>query len=131
MDANSISISVQRQMRTLDEPRRTKFYSLTNELLYATTPEAYRKAHADLYLFLNSNNETQVQVNWLQWWSDRKHLMFQAFTAIDTPWSNLAEVVHAGWKNSNDNNLTILNCPYSDVKKQLSTKSTFGRDTNW
>ena len=51
--------SVQRQMRTLDETHRTKVYSLTNELLYATTPEAYRKTHVDLYLFLNV---TQDQV---------------------------------------------------------------------
>ena len=71
------------------------------------------------YLFLTSNDETRGLVSWLQWWNDWKNLMFSAFTSIDAPSSNLAEVVHAGWKNSHEINLSVLNCTYPDVKNSL------------
>ena len=111
--------SVQRQMRILDEPHYSTFLSLANDLLYATTPEPYNKTNDDFYLFLTSNDETRGLVSWLQWWNNRKNLMFSAFTSIDAPFSNLAEAVHAGWKNSHEINLSVLNCTYSDVKNSL------------
>ena len=46
--------------------------------------------------------------------------MFHAFTSIDAPHSNLAEVVHAGWKNKGDIKISILNCCYFDVMESLA-----------
>ena len=107
--------SVQRQMSSLDEPHRSIFHSLANDMLHATTTEAHNKAYGDFSLFIPSNN----QITWLKWWSERRNLMFKAFTSIDAPSSNLAEVLHAGWKNSKDINLSLLNCTSSDVKSSL------------
>ena len=98
---------------------RSIFHSLANDMLHATTTEAYNKAYSDFSLFLTSNNETKDQITWLKWWSERKNLMFKAFTSIDAPSNNLAEVLHDGWKNSKDINLSLLNCTCSDVKSCL------------
>ena len=46
--------------------------------------------------------------------------MFRAFSAIDAPNSNLAEVIHAGWKNSGEINLSILAASYYDLKSSLT-----------
>ena len=35
-------------------------------------------------------------VKWLEWWHTQRHFMFRAFSSIDAPNSNLAEVIHAG-----------------------------------
>ena len=110
--------SVQRQMKNLDEPHRGTFHSHVTALLRATTREAYQKAHNDCALFLSSNNETHDLLLCLEWWNERKHLMFKAFTSIDGPSSNLAEVVHAGWKNSKEINQSLLSSDL-DVKSSL------------
>ena len=119
---NSITTKVfQYQMRSLDEPQCTAFNSLSKDLLRSTTPEAFKKAHGTL--FLSSNNEKNDLIGWLQWWSDRKNLMFRAFTSTDVPSSNL--VVHAGWKNSNEIHLSLLNCAYVDIKTSLLLNQLF------
>ena len=58
--------SVQRQMRSLDDPHRTTFNSLAKDLLRSTTPEAFTKAHSDFKSFLSANYETSDLINWLQ-----------------------------------------------------------------
>ena len=50
------------------------------------------------------------------------YFMFKAFISIDDPSSNLAEVVHAGWKNSHAINLSLLRCAHKDIKCSLYIK---------
>ena len=114
--------SIQRQLEQLDVPHYGTFHTFAQELLSVRTPEAYAKVYGDFELYVSSNNETHNQVSWLRWWNDRRQFMFKAFSSIDGPSSNLAEVVHALWKNSKEINLSILNCAYSDVKASLLLK---------
>ena len=95
--------SVQRQMRSLDEPHRTTFNSFAKDLLRSTIPEAFKKAHGDFKLFLSSNNETNDLIGWLVGWL----------------------VVHAGWKSSNEIHLRLLNCAYVDIKTSLLLNQLF------
>ena len=48
--------------------------------------------------------------DWIQWWDVRK-----AFTRFDAPQSNLAEVLHAGWKHRDKTGVSLLACCYFDV----------------
>ena len=50
------------------------------------------------------------------------YFVFKAFVSIDDPSSNLAEVVHAGWKNSHAINLSLLRCAHEDIKCNLYIK---------
>ena len=52
----------------------------------------------------------------------KKNFMFKAFVSIDGSSSNLAEVVHAGWKNSHAINLSLLRCAHEDIKCSLYIK---------
>ena len=90
--------SVQRQVKKLDEPLGTMFLTYAKSILRSTTPEAYESTHQEMKLFLESQTQTEKQIGWLAWWHNRRALMFKAFTSIDQPSSNQAEVIHAGWK---------------------------------
>ena len=46
----------------------------------------------------------------LNWWDKRKYFLFKDFVSINGQSSNLAEFVHAGWKNSHAINLSLLRC---------------------
>ena len=66
----------------------------------------------------------------------KKYFMFKAFVSIDGPSSNLAEVVHAGWKNSHAINLSLLRCSHKDIKCRLYIKQwmkdlTAGQCNTW
>ena len=111
--------SVQRQVKTLDEPFSTTFLTYAKSILLSTTAEAYEAHHQEMKLFLESQMETKDQITWLAWWHERRTLMFKAFTSIDQPASNLSEVIHAGWSNSGENHLSLLNCAYADIKRSL------------
>ena len=43
---------------------------------------------------------------------------------IDGPSSNLAEVVHTGWKNSYAIDLSLLRCAHEDIKYSLYIKQS-------
>ena len=53
--------SVQRQIRSLDEPHQTIFNSLANDMAKATIPEAYTKAYGDLYSFIVSTTRRNIE----------------------------------------------------------------------
>ena len=93
--------SVQKQAKSLDGEFKDTFLALANDLLRSTTPEGYNRTKKDFECFLLASEKTKDRFSWLAWWDERKKLMFKAFTSMDAPSSNLAEVVHAGWKNAN------------------------------
>ena len=49
--------------------------------------------------FVNKDKKLADLQHWFNWWDNRRELIFKAFTSKITPESNLARVIHAGWKN--------------------------------
>ena len=87
---------------------KEKFVAEVLPILTATTPEEYHAAQHQFKLFL-SNEVLSVDVSsWLDWWHDRGKLIFSAFTLKESPSNNLAEVIHAGWKNQNRMGISLL-----------------------
>ena len=113
--------SVQRQIKLLEEAQRSNFHNLAEQLLNATTPAAYVHTFGEMKTYIMSNG-LKDQMTWLILWDKRKYFMFKAFVSIDGPSSNLAEVVHAGWKNSHAINLSLLRCAHEDIKCSLYIK---------
>ena len=87
--------SVQRQIKRLEEPQRSNFYSFAEQLLHATTPATYAHTFGEMKTYIISN-DLKDQMTWLNWWDKRIYFMFKAFVSIDGLSSNLAEVLHAG-----------------------------------
>ena len=102
--------SVQRQIKQLEEPQPSNFHNFIKQLLHATTTAAYAHTFGEMKEYIMSN-DLNDQMTWLNWWDKRKYSMFKAFISIDGPSSNLAEVVHAGWKASHAINLSVLDVP--------------------
>ena len=49
--------------------------------------------------FVNKDKKLADLQHWFNWWDNRRELIFKAFTSKIAPESNLARVIHAGWKN--------------------------------
>ena len=89
--------SVNRKAKLLGELKE-KFITEALSLLTDTTPEAYHAARHHFKLFLNNEAPSLDVSSWLDWWHDCRELTFRAFTLKESPSSNLAEVIHAGWR---------------------------------
>ena len=72
---------------------------MANELLCSSTTESYKKA---LNSFLSILRELRIpkEQTRLKWWDERRAYIFRAFFSVNTPESNLPEVIHAGWENT-------------------------------
>ena len=57
-------------------------------------------------------NDLKDQMTCLIWWEKSKYFLFEYFVSIDGSSSNLAQVVHAAWKNSHAINLSLLRCAH-------------------
>ena len=90
--------SINRKASTLGE-HSTKFTEISLSMLTSTTPEAYINALKNMQAFINKNKKLADLQHWFNWWDNRRELIFKAFTSKVTPESNLAEVIHADWKN--------------------------------
>ena len=78
---------------------KEKFVTEAFSLLTDTTPETYHAARHHFKFFLNNEAPSVDVSTWLDWCHDRRKFIFRAFTLKEFPSSNLAEVIHAGWKN--------------------------------
>ena len=94
---------------------KDQFKKLAYGLLYATTPEAYENS---LQLFEEFATDAKLK-DWIQWWDVRKEKIFHAFTHFDAPQSNLAEVLHAGWKHRDKMGVSLLECCYFDLRDSI------------
>lgn len=103
-----LSVERKRKEFTGDKER---FKSLGYDLLYASTPEAYENALKSLKEFLGKQ-----ETDCVAWWDNRKRFIFRAFTRINAPQSNLAEVTHAGWKHRDKTGVSMLKCCYFDIR---------------
>ena len=70
--------SVNRKAKLFGELKK-KSVTETLSLLTATTPEAYHAARHHFKLFLNNEAPSVDVSNWLDWWHDRRELIFCAF----------------------------------------------------
>ena len=84
-------------------------------LLYATTPEAYENS---LQLFEEFAIDAKMK-DWIQWWDVQKEKNFHAFTRFDAWQSNLAEVLHPGWKHCDKMGVSLLECCYFDIQDSI------------
>ena len=48
-----------------------------------------------------------------------ERILFLAFTSFNAPQSNLAEVIHAGWKNRDKMGVSLLECCYFDLRDSI------------
>ena len=108
--------SVERKVKTLNT-KGEEFRNLALRLLIASTPEAYSHALRMSKQF-SSNNAESIR-DWTEWWDARKEFAFRAFTSFNAPQSNLAEVIHAGWKNRDKMGVSLLECCYFDLRDSI------------
>ena len=95
------------------------FKGLANELLLASTKEAYEAAYDNLKSFIDFGGERSKLKEWFIWWHDRRHFIFRAFTRNMLPRSNLAEVIHASWTNRDARGLSLLESVEFDTRDAL------------
>ena len=129
-----IKQSVERKVKTLNT-KGEEFRNLALRLLILSTPEAY--SHALRLLKTFSSNSAKSIRDWTEWWDARKEFTFWAFTSFNAAQSNLAEVIHAGWKNRDKMGVSLLECCYLDLRDSillttnLNSLETEGHDSGF
>ena len=97
-----------------------KFKDLANCLLPASTAEAYDNAFGHINSFIRSLSANADNLkNWLDWWHNRRHNIFRAFTRCKYPQSNLAEIIHASLEQFDQKRLSILESAGFDTRDSL------------
>ena len=110
------SINIQ---RFFEEEQKLTFKILANELLIALTEEGYRDPYQEITSFISFNEKSKELYGWLNWWHERGAFIFRAFARLIAPRSNLAEVVHASWKNRDKMGVTLLESCMFDIRDSL------------
>ncbi|XP_066927735.1 uncharacterized protein [Clytia hemisphaerica] len=109
--------SIERKVKKLGDQGGETFKKLANELLLSATAEAYEAAIKKLKDFAKASAPDLK--DWISWWDDRKENVFRAFTSFGAPQSNLAEVVHAGYKHRDRMGVNLLECAYFDIRDSI------------
>ena len=108
----------------LGETDVEKFKDLANCLLVASTAEAYDNAFGHINSFIRSLSANADKLkNWLDWWHNRRHNIFRAFTGYQYPRSNLAEVIHASYEQRDQKGLSLLESAEFDTRYSLLLES--------
>ena len=92
-------------------------------MLTSITPEVYINVLKNMQDFINKSEKPADLQDWFNWWDNRGELIFKTVTSKVTPESNLAEVIHAGWKNRNKVGVSLLESCLFDVKDSLLLES--------
>ena len=100
-----------------------EFKDLCQNLLESNFQESYLVAKDALEEFIDENSDRQFLKSWLTWWDSRRCFIFSAFSPKCGPKMNLAEVVHAGWANRDNRNLSLLVVAQIDVKDSVLLKA--------
>ena len=101
-----------------------KFKDLANCLLPASTAEAYDNAFGHINSFIRSLSPNADKLkNWLDWWHNRRHNIFRAFTGYQYPRSNFAEVIHASYEQRDQKGLSLLESAEFDTRDSLLLES--------
>ena len=96
-----------------------EFKQLSLELLESGTKASYELALKELSTFLDSNGQSKLREDWLNWWHHRRHSIFRAFTMLNAPRMNQAEVINAGFVNRNEVGVPLITSAEFDVKDSL------------
>ena len=100
-----------------------EFKDLCQNLLESNLQESYLVGKDALEEFIDENSDRQFLKSWLTWWDSRSCFIFSAFSPKCGPKMNLAEVVHAGWANRDNRNLSLLEVAQTDVKDSVLLKA--------
>ena len=111
--------SIRKKKAGMDLDIGSTFEKYAKAMLNSASPVSYDVAYQAMFTLLSTTPEIISCLDWLEYWHRRRGFMFRAFSSIDAPNSNLAEVVHAGWKNSAEIKLSILAATYYDLKASL------------
>ena len=109
--------------RKLGGTVRDEFKDLCQNFLESNLQESYLVAKDALEEFIDENSDRQFLKSWLTWWDRRRCFIFGAFSPKCGPKMNLAEVVHAGWANKDNRNLSLLDLAQIDVKDSVLLKA--------
>ena len=93
-------------------------------MLESETVEGYSEAYERLKLFVQKEKKAELTC-WLDWWHERRNLIFRAFTSHAAPLSNQAEVAHASWKDCDRMGMTLLEAALLDTRDSLLLESEF------
>ena len=97
---------------------------MANGLLISSTAEAYDNAFGQINSFIRSLSANADNLkNWLDWWHNRRHNIFIAFTGYQYPRSNLAEVIHASYEQRDQKGLSLLELAELDRRDTLLLES--------
>ena len=97
---------------------------MANCLLVASTAEAYNNAFGHINSFIRSLSANADKLkNWLDWWHNRRHNIFRAFTGYQYPRSNLAEVIHASYEPRGQKGLSLLESAEFNTRDSLLLES--------
>ena len=88
------------------------------------TREAYNAAFDDTSKFILKQQDLKA---WLSWWHERRHIIFRELKSGNAPRSNLAEVIHSGWKNRCEVGLSLLKSTEFDVRDPCILKAQLGQ----
>ena len=108
-----------RRARKLDEESSQEFKDMCEALLVAQTVDGYTVAMGNLKKFIDEKPEREHLELWLEWWNELREFIFNAFTAVDGPKMNQAEVVHASWANRDQSNQSLLDVTYMDIRDSV------------
>lgn len=87
------------------------FTRLTDKMLCSKTVSEFMRYYEELLQFINECPvRKECLTNFVTWWHARKTHVFDAFRQPLAPATNLAEVLHSSWSNTNLNNLSLLDC---------------------
>ena len=111
--------SVNKHAKCFEEEQKLTFKALANELLIALTAEGHKDAYQEITSFISFNEKSKELLGWLNWWHERRAFIFRAFARLIAPRSNLAEVVHASWKNRDKMGFTLLESCMLDIRDGL------------
>ena len=100
-----------------DDSETIKKYAL--QLLTSSTPEAYEISIQQLKSFINTTTNTETCNHWLNRWNSRKEFIFCSFASKEALFSNLAEVIHAGWKHRDRMGVGLVEAHLFDTQDSL------------
>ena len=118
------SQSVEKHSKKFQEHDINMFKVLANKLLTSETREAYNAAFDDISKFILKQQDLKA---WLSWWHERRHIIFRELKSGNAPRSNLAEVIHSGWKNRCEVGLSLLESTEFDVRDSFILKAQLGQ----
>jgi len=106
--------------RKLKDHDRKVFKEHCDQALASSLETTYLHVNTNknLEALIEANSEHQFLNLWIKLWDSLRELIFSAF-APNAPKMNLADIIDAGWSNSDSPNLSLLNAAQINVKVSI------------